>query len=73
VKEGEQYERTKKVLIGAGSMFFGRQFIWSVVHSEALSKGTITLVNTDRTCLDKMMKLARMATDSMGTDTKYAK
>lgn len=60
----------KIVLIGAGSMFFGRQFIWSVVHSEALSKGTISLVDTDKTCLDKMMKLARMAIESIGTDTK---
>jgi alpha-galactosidase len=60
----------KIVLIGAGSMFFGRQFIWSVVHSEALSKGTISLVDTNRTYLDKMMKLARMAIDSIGTDTK---
>ena len=37
----------KVVVIGAGSLFFGRQAIWQMVHSPHLNNGTLALVDTD--------------------------
>ena len=51
--------KPKVVLLGAGSFFFGRQFIWSMVHSEVLRHGVAILVDTDETRLNKMVKLAQ--------------
>jgi Alpha-galactosidases/6-phospho-beta-glucosidases, family 4 of glycosyl hydrolases len=53
-------QKPKVVVLGAGSLFFGRQSIWQMVHSEHLNKGTLALVDTDAARLDKMSKLARM-------------
>ena len=43
----------KVVVIGAGSLFFGRQSIWQMVHSPYLNQGTIALVDTDEERLAK--------------------
>ncbi len=51
----------KVVVIGAGSMFFGRQALWAMIDSSALSRGTLAYVDTDTERLDKMMNLARKA------------
>jgi alpha-galactosidase len=48
----------KVVVIGAGSLFFGRQSIWQMVHSPHLNTGTLALVDTDAEHLDKMSRLA---------------
>ena len=48
----------KVVVIGAGSLFFGRQSIWQMVHSPHLNKGTLALVDTDGERLEKMSRLA---------------
>lgn len=56
----------KVVVIGAGSLFFGRQAIWQMVKSENLNSGTLALVDTDELVLDKMVKLARMVVVSEG-------
>ena len=60
----------KVVLIGAGSMFFGRQFVWAMAHSEALSKGTMALVDIDPKKLDTMMKAGRMVIESVNSPVK---
>ena len=53
-------QHPKVVVIGAGSLFFGRQAIWQMVHSPHLNKGTLALVDTDESRLSRMAKLASM-------------
>jgi len=50
----------KVVVIGAGSLFFGRQAIWQMVYSPHLNKGTLSLIDTDGERLEKMARLAEM-------------
>jgi alpha-galactosidase len=47
------------VLLGAGSLFFGRQAIWQMVHSPHLNMGTLALVDTNETRLKAMATLAK--------------
>lgn len=58
--------KPKVVIIGAGSLFFGRQAIWQMVHSPYLNTGTLALVDTDEETLNKMAKLARMVAENEG-------
>ncbi|MCB0161859.1 MAG: hypothetical protein KDD83_27160, partial [Caldilineaceae bacterium] len=51
-------QHPKVVVIGAGSLFFGRQAVWQMVHSPILNTGTLALVDTDPARLDKMAALA---------------
>ncbi len=60
----------KVVVIGAGSLFFGRQSIWQMVNSPYLNNGTLALVDTDAERLDKMVTLARMAVQEAGVPLK---
>ncbi|RIX59384.1 glycoside hydrolase family 4 [Paenibacillus nanensis] len=53
-------QHPKVVVIGAGSLFFGRQSIWQMVHSSHLNNGTLALVDTDEERLSKMVQLAKM-------------
>ncbi len=53
-------QHPKVVVIGAGSLFFGRQAIWQMVHSPHLNTGTLALVDTDNERLEKMARLAEM-------------
>lgn len=53
-------QHPKVVVIGAGSLFFGRQSIWQMVHSIYLNNGTLALVDTDEQKLSKMVQLAKM-------------
>lgn len=48
----------KIVVIGAGSLFFGRQAIWQCCTSEYLNTGTLALVDTDHVNLQRMRTLA---------------
>lgn len=50
----------KVVVLGAGSLFFGRQAIWQMVHSPHLNKGTLSLVDTNADRLNKLVTLAKM-------------
>ncbi len=50
----------KVVIVGAGSLFFGRKSIWQMVHSPWLRDGTLALVDTDAVRLDRMRRLAEM-------------
>ncbi|WP_080834824.1 glycoside hydrolase family 4 [Cohnella massiliensis] len=63
-------QHPKVVVIGAGSLFFGRQSIWQMVHSPYLNKGTLALVDTDGERLDKMVRLARMVAADNGVELK---
>lgn len=60
----------KVVLIGAGSLFFGRKAIWQMCKSEYLNKGTLALVDIDETTLEKMTKLAKMVVEETGVELK---
>ena len=48
----------KVTVIGAGSLFFGRQAIWQMAHSEYLNSGTLALVDTSASHLAIMTELA---------------
>ncbi len=56
----------KVTVIGAGSLFFGRQAIWQMVHSPHLNTGTLALVDTDSERLDKLERLARKVVAHQG-------
>jgi len=58
--------KPKVVVLGAGSLFFGRQSIWQMVTSPYLNEGTLALVDTDEARLNKLLKLARMAAAEHG-------
>jgi len=60
----------KIVIIGAGSLFFGRQAIWAACHLPGLRNCTLSLVDTDRGRLDKIARLARLAFDSSGSSAQ---
>ena len=65
------FERGPKVtIIGAGSLFFGRQAIWQMVHSSHLNTGTLALVDIDPERLAKLDKLARMVVAETGVSLK---
>ena len=53
-------QHPKVVILGAGSLFFGRQAIWQMVHSPHLNKGTLSLVDTNPVRLKKLKTLAEM-------------
>jgi alpha-galactosidase len=59
-------QHPKVVVIGAGSLFFGRQAIWQMVHSPHLNTGTLGLVDTDPERLDKLARLAEMVVADSG-------
>jgi len=63
-------QHPKVVVIGAGSLFFGRQAIWQMVHSPYLNTGTLALVDTDHERLDRMAKLAEMVVADNGVSLK---
>lgn len=47
----------KVVVIGAGSLFFGRQALWQMVYSQHLNTGTLAFVDTDPVVLRRMATL----------------
>lgn len=60
----------KVVVLGAGSLFFGRQSIWQMVHSPYLNNGTLALVDTDEDRLAKMVNLAKAVAKENGVPLK---
>ncbi len=56
----------KIVIIGAGSLFFGRQAIWSAAHLAGLRGCTLSLVDINPDRLEKLTKLAHLATAEAG-------
>lgn len=63
-------QHPKVVVIGAGSLFFGRQAIWQMVHSPHLNTGTLALVDTNPERLDRMAKLAEMVVEDNGVSLR---
>jgi alpha-galactosidase len=63
-------QHPKVVVIGAGSLFFGRQAIWQMIHSPHLQKGTLALVDIDAARLDKMARLANKVVAHTGVPLK---
>ena len=63
-------QHPKVVVIGAGSLFFGRQSLWNMLHSEVLREGTIGYVDTDKSRLDRMVKLAEIMIDHLDSPLK---
>jgi len=59
-------QNPKVVVIGAGSLFFGRQAIWQMTHSEHLNGGTIGLVDTNPVTLKRMTTLAEKVIEHQG-------
>jgi len=60
----------KVVVIGAGSLFFGRQAIWQMIKSPYLNKGTLALCDTNEETLRKMATLAKMVVAETGSALK---
>lgn len=60
----------KVAVLGAGSLFFGRQSIWQMVHSPYLNNGTLALVDTDEARLAKMVSLAKAVAKENGVPLK---
>lgn len=58
----------KVVVIGAGSLFFGRQAIWQMVHSPHLNNGTLALVDTDPKRLEQMARLGELVARDNGVN-----
>ncbi|MGA2266656.1 MAG: glycoside hydrolase family 4 [Phycisphaerae bacterium] len=63
-------QHPKVVVIGAGSLFFGRQAIWQMIHSPHLRTGTLAMVDIDEQVLDKMARLARKVVAHTGVPLK---
>jgi alpha-galactosidase len=59
-------------VIGAGSMFFGRQAIKGVMSSPVLRSGTLALVDTHEPTLKLMARLAARAKEHSGAPTTIA-
>ena len=59
-------QRPKVVVIGSGSLFFGRQAIWQMVHSPHLQGGALALVDKDPERMEKMGKLAEKVVAETG-------
>ena len=53
-------KNTKIVIIGAGSLFFGRQAIWAVANLPGFKGCTLSLVDTDAGRLEKLTNLANI-------------
>ena len=63
-------QQPKVVVIGAGSLFFGRQAIWQMVHSPYLNSGTLALVDIDPIRMEKMGALAEKVVAETGVDLR---
>ncbi len=67
---GSRVPSPKVVLVGAGSLFFGRKAVWQMVHSPHLRHGTLALVDTDADRLEKMRRLAEKVIAHHGSPLK---
>ncbi len=65
-----EIQHPKVVVIGSGSLFFGRQAIWQMVHSPHLNTGTLALVDNNPKRMEKMGTLAEMVIAQMDVDLK---
>ena len=63
-------QQPKVVVIGSGSLFFGRQAIWQMAHSPHLNQGTLALVDKDPARMEKMGLLAEKVVAETGVRLK---
>ena len=63
-------QHPKVVVIGAGSLYFGRQAIWQMAHSPHLNGGTLALVESDERRLRKMGALAEKVAAEAGLNLR---
>ena len=63
-------QQPKVVVIGSGSLFFGRQAIWQMVHSPHLNGGTLALVDKDPARMEKMGLLAQKVVAETGVSLR---
>ena len=63
-------QKPKVVVIGSGSLFFGRQAIWQMVQSPQLNSGTLSLVDKDPQRMAKMGLLAEKVVAETGVSLK---
>lgn len=61
-------QHARVVILGAGSLFSGRNAIWQMVHRPHLNGGTLALVDIDADRLAKMEQLARMVVKHNGVE-----
>ena len=61
-------QKPKVVVIGAGSLFFGREAIWQMVSSPHLNRGTLALMEIDPARRDMMGALARKVVAETGVE-----
>lgn len=61
-------QHPKIVIIGAGSLFFGRKLIWAMNRLEGLTGGHLALVDTDPDHLEGMHALARKVRAESGAN-----
>ncbi|MDP0495120.1 MAG: glycoside hydrolase family 4 [Verrucomicrobiota bacterium JB024] len=59
-------KRPKIVIIGAGSLFFGRQAIWAAANLPGFRGCTLSLVDIDAGRLDKLTALAKLVAGPTG-------
>ncbi len=59
-------QQPKVVVIGSGSLFFGRQAIWQMAHSPHLNQGALALVDKDPARMEKMGLLAEKVVAETG-------
>ncbi len=59
-------QRPKVVVVGSGSLFFGRQAIWQMAQSPHLNRGTLALVDNEPERMEKMGRLAEMVAADNG-------
>ncbi len=57
------------VIVGAGSLFFGRKAIWAMNHMPGLRGGTLVLVDTDESHLQRSVRLAELIAQDTGSGT----
>ncbi len=62
--------KPKVVIVGAGSLFFGRKAVWAMNHLSGLAGGTLALVDNDPENLDRMLRFAELMTEAAGSGTK---
>lgn len=62
--------RPRIVIVGAGSLFFGRQAIWAVNNLPGLKGCTLALVDNDPAHLEKMSQLSRMEAEFSNSGTR---
>ena len=60
----------KVVVIGSGSLFFGRQAIWQMAQSPHLNSGTLSLVDTDPQRMQMMGELAEKVVAEAGVELR---